>query len=261
MKTMSSENKTVIGYIIIGICVIILGSTVISALVLKGEKCDPETFCRDDVSAHTIVVLDKTDKLNSNQQRAILNYINREKSRLDTFEKFSIFTLTDSSYANPDPIFSKCCPGTGKEANQLYQNPRKIQLRFDQLFSKPLKENMSDIFSNDIGSKSPIMEMIRDLSFRDDFGEAVQKRTLIIISDMMQNTLNYSQYSDSLDYTDFSQQPYADELTTNLGSVDVIILYLHRDHLRKIQGKRHLSFWKRYLEETGAGNIEVRHVG
>lgn len=261
MKQQNSENKTIIGYIIIGVCVSILCATVALAIVLKGEKYDPETFCQEEISAHTIVILDKTDKLNSNQQHAILNYINREKDRLDTFEKFSMFTMSDSSYANPSPIFSKCSPGNGKEANQLYQNPRKIQFKFDQLFSKPLKENMNDIFSNDIGTKSPIMEMVRDLSLRDDFGNTVQKRTLIIISDMMQNTSNYSQYGDSLDYKGFSQQPYANELTTDLGSVDVKILYLHRDHLRKVQGKRHLSFWERYLEEMGAGDIEVRHIG
>jgi len=60
MKALSKENKTVIGYIIIGICLVTFGALIISALALKGEAYDPETFCLDEVSAHTMIVLDKT---------------------------------------------------------------------------------------------------------------------------------------------------------------------------------------------------------
>lgn len=35
METLSKEKKTVIGYIIIGICIAVFGASMISALVLK----------------------------------------------------------------------------------------------------------------------------------------------------------------------------------------------------------------------------------
>lgn len=260
MKTLSKENKTVVGYIIIGICLVIFGASMIFALVLKGEAYDSETFCLDEVSAHTIVVLDKTDSLSINQQRFMLDYINKEKDKLRTFEKFSIFTLTENIYMNPEPIFSKCNPGTGKNANQLYQNPKKIQMRFDRFFSKPLKKNMNSMLSDSTGSKSPIFEMIRELSFRDDFGDTVQKRTLIIISDMMHHTSKYSHYKNKINYKYFSKKSYADEVAVSLNSVNIKIVYLLRDKLGRIQGKRHLSFWKDYFEDMGAEVAEVRTV-
>lgn len=260
MKTLSKENKTVIGYIIIGVCLVIFGALMISALVLKGEAYDPETFCLDEVFAHTIVVLDKTDSLSINQQRFILNYINKEKDKLRTFEKFSIFTLTENTYMNPEPLFSKCNPGTGKNANKLYQNPKKIQMRFDSFFSKPLKENMNSILSDDTGPRSPIFEMIRELSFRDDFGEKTQERTLIIISDMMHHTPKFSHYRNSIDYKSFLKKSYMDEVAVSLNSVNVKIVYLLRDKLGSIQGKRHLSFWEDYFEDMGAEVAEVRRV-
>ena len=139
--------------------------------------------------------LDKTDLLSISQQRFVLNYINKKKDKLRRFEKFSIFSLTENTYVNPEPIFSKCNPGTGKNSNKLYQNPKKIQMKFDRFFSRPLKENMKSVLSDGVGSQSPIFEMIRELSFRDDFGEDVKQRTLIIISDMMHHTPQYSQYS------------------------------------------------------------------
>lgn len=261
MKTLSKENKTVIGYIIIGICLAIFGASMISAIALKADPYDPETFCQDEVTEHTIIVLDKTDSLSSSQQRFILDYINREKDKLRTFEKLSIFTLTENTYVNPEPIFSKCNPGTGKNANQLYQNPRKIQMKFDRFFSEPLKENMSGLLSDNTGSKSPIFEMIRELSLREDFGSSVKQRTFIIISDMMHHTpKKYSQYKNKINYQDFSKGSYAYEVSADLNSVNVKIVYLLRDKLKNIQGSRHLSFWKDYFEDMGAELTEVREI-
>lgn len=260
MKTLTKENKNLIGYMIIGICLVIFGASVVFALVLSGESYDPETFCRDEVSAHTIVVLDKTDSLSISQQRYVTDYINKEKNKLDTFEKFSIFTLTENIHMEANPVFSKCNPGSGKDANQLYQNPKKIQLRFDEFFSKPLKENMENILSENTGSKSPIFEMIRELSLRDDFGNGIEKRTLIIISDLMHHTSEYSHYKNRIDYKYFSGKPYADEVSASLDSIEVKIVYLLRNNLEKIQGKRHLSFWERYFEDMGAEVAKVRRV-
>jgi len=260
MKTLSKENKTVIGYIIIGICLVTFGTLFISTLALKGEAYDSETFCLDEVSAHTIIVLDKTDSLSINQQRFILNYINKEKDELRTFEKFSIFTLTENTYVNPDPVFSKCNPGTGKNANQLYQNPRKIQMRFDEFFSKPLKKNMNNMLSDNTGSKSPIFEMIKELSLRDDFGENVKQRTLIIISDLMQHTAKCSHYKRRRTYEYFSKTSYAYEVATSLNSVNVKIVYLLRNNLRKTQGDDHLSFWEDYFEDMGAEVTKIRNI-
>lgn len=260
MKTLTKENKAIVGYSIIGICLAIFALLILSALLLKGEEYDPETFCLDNITAHTIVVLDKTDSFSVNQQNFILNYINKEKDELKSFEMFSVFTLTEDTYSSPEPIFSKCNPGTGKNANQLYQNPRKIQMRFDEFFSKPLEENMNIMLADNTGSKSPILEIIRELSFRNDFGEDVQERTLIIISDLMHHTSQYSHYKNSIDYKYFSNKSYAYELATSLDSVDIKIVYLLRDKLRRIQGKRHLLFWENYFDEIGAEVVEVRKV-
>ena len=260
MKTLTKENKTIIGYIVIGVCLLTFGALVVSALALKGESYDPETLCPNEISAHTIIVLDKTDSLSISQQRFILNYINKEKNNLRTFEKFSIFTLTENTYLNPEPIFSKCNPGTGKNANQLYQNPRKIQMRFYKFFSKPLKENMDNMLADNSESKSPIFEMIRELSLRDDFDDDVQKRTLIIISDLMHHNSKYSHYKNRDTYGYFSKKSYAHEVTTSLNSVNIKIVYLLRNKLKNIQGEGHLLFWENYFEDMGAEVVAVRRV-
>jgi hypothetical protein len=260
MKTLDNKKKTMVGFIIIGICLAIICVLTISAYVLKSEAYDSETFCRGEVSAHTIVVLDTTDPLSSVQQRFVLKYIDTEKDKLRDYEKLSIFTLTENTYIAPEPIFSRCNPGNGKNANQLYQNPRKIELKFDRSFVEPLKKEIESIFSSTIDSKSPIFEIIRELSLRNDFSEGVQKKTLIIISDMMHHTSNYSHYRDRIDYGYFAKSSYINEVSANLHSVDVKIVYLRREKLNNLQGEQHLLFWKNYFQAMGADVVEQRNV-
>mgnify|MGYP006432049631 CR=1 FL=1 len=260
MKTLAKESKEIVGYVIIGTCLFVFCTLIVSALALKGEDYDPDTLCLDTVDAHTIIVLDRTDSFSENQQRFIPNFINQKKNKLETFEKFSIFTLTENTYVNPDPIFSKCNPGTGKTANKLYQNPRKIQLRFDSFFSKPLKDDMNNMLLDNTGSKSPIFEIIRELSLRDDFNNDIPKRTLIIISDLMHHTSKFSHYKNKNSYKYFSNKSYAYEVGASLNAVNVKIIYLLRDKLVRFQGKRHLSFWKDYFKDMGAEVTEVRNV-
>jgi len=192
MKNNNTKNKTFIGSIIIAVCAVVFCGLAVAAVFLK-ESYDPETFCPDEILAHTVILLDLTDSLNKDQQKFVLGYINREKDQLRDFEKLSIFTLTEDSYIVPEAVFSKCSPGTGDNANELYQNPKKIRLKFDRFFSAPLEGVLGNIFTNTVDDRSPIFEMIREISLKESFQQDIPERTLIIISDLMHNTSNYSQ--------------------------------------------------------------------
>ena len=260
MRTLSKENKTIIGYVIIGVCLAVFGILAVSALALKKNSYDPDTFCPGDIKAHTIVILDKTDSLSPNQQRFVLDYINKAKDKLETFEKFSIFILDEDTHTNPAPLFSKCNPGSKESANQLYQNPGKIQKRFDEFFLKPLKENMKNVLADNTGSQSPIFEMIREVSLREDFGPDVKKRTLIIVSDMMHHTSRFSHYKSRSSYGYFSKKSYAFDVVSNVNAVEVRVVYLLRSKLAYSQGSEHLAFWEGYFEDMGAIGLAVRKI-
>lgn len=259
MKGIDKKGKTFIGYVIIVFCLVIIGAAVMFVLGQKGKESDPETFCLDNVSKHTIVLLDKTDSFSINQQKFILKYIAGVKDRLEAFEKFSIFILTEDNYMGLEPLFSRCNPGTGEDANQLYQNPEKIQMRFNQFFEKPLQENLSVALSSSTSSKTPLFEMIRELTFREDFGNGTERR-LIIISDMMHHTRHYSHYKQAMDFERFAGLSYSDEVKAHLNSAAVEIVYLRRSALEYRQGKRHISFWKDYFNFMGARVALIRNV-
>jgi len=261
MEHLDNNKKKVMGYIIIVSCFIIFCILIILAVALKGEAYDSETFCLlEKESPHTIILIDKTDSLNKNHQRFVLDYINKVKNRLEVYEKLSVFVLTADSCIVPEPIFLKCNPGTGEGANELYQNPKKIKLKFDRFFSNPLWEVLEDILSDSTDNQSPILEMIRELSLRDDFRNDIPKRTLIIISDMMHHTPNYSHYNQGSDYNYFAKTSYFDEVAASLKSVNIKIVYLLRTKLNTIQGRQHLVFWENYFQAMGGDVTDVRHI-
>jgi hypothetical protein len=261
MKTLDKNKKKVMGYIIISACFILFCVLIILSIALKGEAYNSETFCLlDKESPHTIILIDKTDSLNKNHERFVLDYINKVKNRLEVYEKLSVFVLTADSCIVPEPIFLKCNPGTGEGANELYQNPKKIKLKFDRFFSNPLWNVLEETLSDSTDDQSPILEMIRELSLRDDFSRDVPKRTLIIISDMMHHTANYSHYKCGVDYSAFAKTPYFEEVVSSLQSVDVKIVYLLRTKLNKVQGRQHLVFWGNYFQAMGGDVTDVRHI-
>ncbi len=260
MNNITKGKKTTLGYIIIGTCLILFAALITTAFVLKGDEYDPVSFCPKKITAHTVIVMDKTDSLSASQQDFVSKYVIRAKDNLKTFEKLTIFTLTENSFIGSAPMFSKCNPGTGEFANQLYQNPQRIQSRFDELFAKPLSEIIDNMLADNTSSKSPIFEMIRELSFRDDFGDQIKDKTLIIISDLMHHTPEYSHYRNNYTYECFSKLPYAFEVEANLKYVKIKIVYLVKNKLEKVQGKKHLSFWKDYFYGMGVETVEVKKI-
>ncbi len=236
---------------------------VITSFFLKQERrYDAQTFCPNkQLTNHTIIVIDKTDPFTETQKDYIKSYIDRIRNELSLYEKISLFTLSDNNYIAPTAVFSKCNPGTGKEANVIYQNPRMIQSKFDDFFKTPLDNILKNIFQEYSAPISPILEMIREISYREDFSSNVLKRNLIIIADMMQNMPNlYSHYSDIIDYKEFKKDPYFNEITTNLNGIEVQIIYLYRPKANLKQGRKHIFFWEQYFQNMGAHISLVRFI-
>jgi len=232
------------------------------AIYLAGPKPDPETLCPEDrpLVAHTVVLVDKTDPLTEGQFRYLKEKILGARDRLVQFEKFSIFVLDDKNYMSPEPLFSKCNPGRGDEANPFYQNPRKIQKKFDAFFEQPLEDTLKDLKSVGVASRSPIMEMIREISYRKDFSNQVPERRMILVSDLMENMPDhYTQYAGTINYEFFTEQPYAGELKANLSQVKVDIGYLMRNGMG-LQTNDHVLFWYKYLAAQGASVSGIRKV-
>lgn len=221
---------------------------------------DLGTFCPEGGKVnHTIVLIDRTDPLSATQRDEIIKQLNALKSRLELYEKLSIFVLSDDESSwSAKPVFSMCNPGS--KANPLTNTESKVRRRFEAFFSLPLQDKLNELMQIKESTHSPILEMLQSVSVKPDFANSAHRR-IVIVSDMMQNVSGYSHYSNgSLNYREFSKTVYGQSQNLKLTDVEVEILYLEREPLKKYQNVKHIRFWQEYFQSSGAKLKDIQRL-
>lgn len=147
------------------------------------------------------------------------------------------------------------------DANELYQNPRMIRLRFEERFGEPLDTLLTDLTKGEVADRSPIMEMIRNVAYKGEFRDETAKRRLILISDMLQHMPEYSHYRTPVDYEAFAKSRYFEQVRPSLPGVEVRVIYLIRRGRESIQTAGHAVFWERFFKAAGAIHLNEIRVG
>ena len=216
-----------------------------------------ENLCPKDGPLKEVVVLvDRTDPFTETQRKFVTQWISTVGQRLNQYERLSLYGLSsDESSWNAEPIFSQCSPGS--QANELYQTKSKVRSAYLKSFEGPLNIALSEILTNAVHSSSPIMEMVFSISRRPELSGRVPERHFVIVSDMMQNSKDYTQYKLPIDYREFAKSPFSRTHNFGLERAAISILYLERQSLQNYQNSAHVEFWERWFSDKGARIVEV----
>lgn len=221
---------------------------------------DPVSFCpQSGALGHVVVLIDRTTPLGFIQKKSLYAQMDDiVKERVKAGERLTIFVIDEDITKFSEPIFDKCNPGDGSTKNQWTDAPDK----YAKLYKNFLKEfkNIEFYFDSPQPRQfSPIMEMLQIASI-DGFSNHSIKggKKLIVISDMLHNTLMYSQYTDKIDFQQFKQTDYFKKVRTNLADVEVEIAYLM--HSPPLQNRGHAKFWEDYFNEMGARLTAVQLI-
>ena len=100
------------------------------------------------------------------------------------------------------------------------------------------------------------MAAVQDIAI-DQFSAAASqnaRKTLYIISDMIEFTHDYSQYprAGDLSFARYKQSPAYLKFRTDLHGATVIIRYVTRQTSGQpvLDGTRHMEFWKQWIEDN-----------
>lgn len=155
----------------------------------QSEQLD-DRGCPRMVEHKTVFLIDRSDNTPSQTIAEIRNRITKTiDSEVREGELVSIFHISDSAQHDLQPIFSMCKPKA--DGNELYENRRMIQKRFEASFSKPLQEALA--MQASASEVSPLAEVMTDF-LASDFLDAAHNR-LVVFSDLMQNSDAVSLYS------------------------------------------------------------------
>ncbi len=211
-----------------------------------------ETGCRLDRRdpAHTILMIDQSDPFNPNDFDWVYEFMDAEARALPKYGRLTVLTPRAGDPYQPAEIFERCSPGSGDQANPILENPRMVDDAWREDFYAPLRERVEAALTEDRQPASPLAESIYSIGDRADFQGGTPNRRLILVSDLMQHSDEFSFYRWGADVERFEASGLAEE-TPRLEGVDVVARIVPRqEYDLPLSVLR--NFWGVYFNEAGA---------
>jgi len=96
------------------------------------------------------------------------------------------------------------------------------------------------------------MENIQRIAVERFTGRATEDvpKSLVVISDMLQNGPDYSQYGGDLSFGRFKTSRAYKKVQTDLHGADVLIYYIQRQTGKPINSADHIRFWADWIRDN-----------
>lgn len=236
-----------------------VGAAVLLALAIlaRPKPVDKATGCETDQllpTAHTVLVIDQTDAFTPAQityAKKVLLYEYDHLHRYDLLTVRGVGTNADTPIRN----FTLCRVPKRAEVYGIAVNEDQVAHRFETVAGKPMARYLDSLARVGEAETSPLVETISNISREEDFGPGVRDRRLVVISDMAQNSANFSQYKKA-----GAKVALPSELGVfqpDLKGATVRVHYLLRPSLRRIQGAEHEATWQAFFERAGAKDVKI----
>ena len=225
----------------------------------RPDPVDPQTMCpAKGPTGHYVLLVDKTDPLTFTQKQSFevtMQDLILRKTPEGTL--LSVFVLGEDFRVNAKPLIELCNPGDEANKSEFTANLKQLHRQYKQRFMEPLLRQSESLTATQPAKYSPIFEMLQLVSINAFRKHAVNgNRRLIIISDMLHNTPQYSMYKGTPDYSDFASSDYGKKSQLELLDVEVELHYLMNSP--QLQTKRNVKFWEEYFNKAGAQLVSVR---
>tara|TARA_B110000858_G_C17701489_1_gene426165 strand:+ start:80 stop:1012 length:933 start_codon:yes stop_codon:yes gene_type:complete len=166
-----------------------------------------------DIPFHNVtIIIDKTSPLLAEQTEWIRDniFLKELVEEYPPFTKFSVLFMDNKASQLQEFIFNKCRPKTGINNTDFFwdestskENSMFVSSIYNNFLKTYLSVGTNDLKSKDIASNTYIIETLMGLFETKKFrfsSKYYDKRTLIIVSDMMQHTDNISFYKECLKF-------------------------------------------------------------
>jgi len=238
-----------------------IGGGLLYHQLTQKKPLDKTSLCpADGPLGHIVLLVDKTDPLNFTQRQAFTVTL-RElvTTKVPEGHLFSIFVLGEKFEQSAQPLIELCNPGSDVGKSEFTANLKRLHQQYDERFVKPLEEVATSLVANEPANASPIFEMLQLVGINGFRKHAVNgPRRLVVMSDMLHNTPQFTMYREGVDFDVFQSTDYAKKSRADLQGVSVELHYLM--NTPRLQTRRSLSFWERYFEQAGARLTDVRRL-
>lgn len=244
------RNDDIKGYILLFISAIIILGILGAYFVVRGNSIilTKDTLCPEDGPyGHTVFLIDRTDTYSKIQIAQIEKYLAEFQRQIPKHNELSIYDINSDPDNSLTPVFKMCNPGDGSDIGNwesLATNKNQIKQKYDEKFSNKLNETLNNMLLPNTEDISPIFEMIKVVAVKAfPLAETKNGNHLIIISDMLHNSSDYSHYQSSPDVNSFKNSNFRKKINVDLTNTKFNILYVERANYANLQNNNHKNFW------------------
>lgn len=226
--------------------------------IIGPDNCvyQDKRFLRRAPTDQTVILVDQSEALTDTHRRFALGFIKdyvADDARFSERSRIALFTFSKLNFESPNspsfrPSSDLCRPPS--KGNELYENNRKITKDFYVRFLVPVTTALEQSLTTEVGERSPILETLQLISRSQEIEDGGRK-TLVLVSDMLQNTAGFSHYRDRRTYADFVRSGFASDVKADFRDWNIVVIYLRRYRDRHLQQGAHVDFWQRYFHEAG----------
>jgi hypothetical protein len=259
MRRRARDNgRNALGVMLLAIAGLAMLSLAGAAVLLRPPPTDQETLCRLDaqLAAHTIILVDATDRLEPRHRRKLRAVLAQERARLGQYDRLTIMRINVRRPQEPSILFSKCLPRPPEQTNPLFENARLAQQRWDADFGQALDGALRSASASNGARASPVIAGLRAVAADPEFESAIARRRLVLVSDMLEhNPQGFSLYVSDADYSTWTAS--TPNGPPDLSRVDVRLVPLDRpDHAAR-QAYALETFWPAFFDAADAQSVSV----
>lgn len=216
-----------------------------------------ETGCRMDRKdpAHTVLLIDQSDPFNPNDLGWVTEFVDSEARTLPRFGRLTVVTPNSADPYEARVVYSHCSPGSAEHANAFLQNPRMIEDTWRETFYEPMAKEIETALMDDRQPSSPLFEAVYSVADRADFQASRGDRRIILISDLMQHSDEFSMYRTGTDKEAFEATKLADQVP-DMDGVEIVARIVPRQEY-DLPMSDVKAFWRDYFDEAGAAFSSV----
>jgi hypothetical protein len=258
MKPKRRQASAVLGAALIAFALCVLGALGAAAFMLRAPPINEATLCRTDAPllAHTIVLVDATDKLEPRHRRKLRAVLDQERARLQQYERLTVLRLNVRRPQEPVALFSKCLPRPPEQINPLFENARLAQQVWDESFAEALDRALGRAQSGGGARASPILASLRAAAADPDFGPDIPRRRLVLVSDLLEHDpRGFSLYAEAASFDAWAAG--APQGPPDFTAVHVRVAPLDRPEQAERQAAAMALFWPAYFEAAAAASVET----
>lgn len=249
-------GRNALGVVLIVVAALALGGLGAAAFMLRAPPTDTETLCRTDapLGAHTVILVDTTDRLEARHRRKLRAVLQQERGRLSQYDRLTIMRISVRRPQEPSILFSKCLPRPPEQTNPLFENARINQQRWDEDFAQALDDAVRSAGSGGPARASPIVAGVRAVAADPDFGSEIPRRRFVLVSDLLEhNPQGFSLYAPAADYAAWRATSPNDP--PDLTRVELRIVPIDRPDQAALQANAQDRFWPAFFDAADVQSV------